>query len=73
MVMGVLNPSFQHRVRISLSATPVFLPGEDKPSRVHMIFHHITEEVTTGLNGRGRPDRETGEGYAEKLRAASPS
>ena len=43
VVMGVLNPSSQRRVWISVNATPVVLPGEEKPSHVYMIFRDITE------------------------------
>jgi two-component system CheB/CheR fusion protein len=41
--MGVLNPSTQQRVWVNVSATPVMLPGEEKPSHVYMIFHEIAE------------------------------
>jgi two-component system CheB/CheR fusion protein len=43
VVMGILNPSTQRRVWINASATPVVLPGEEKPSHVYMIFHEIVE------------------------------
>jgi two-component system CheB/CheR fusion protein len=43
VVMGVLNPSTQRRVWINASATPVVLPGEEKPSHVYMIFHEIAQ------------------------------
>ena len=43
VVMGILNPSTQRRVWINVSATPVVLPEEEKPSHVYMIFHEIIE------------------------------
>ena len=43
--MGVLNPSTQRRVWINVSATPVKLPGEGKPSHVYMIFHEIAPKA----------------------------
>jgi two-component system, chemotaxis family, CheB/CheR fusion protein len=43
VVLGILNPHFQQRVWISVNATPVVLPGEEKPSHVYMIFSDITE------------------------------
>jgi len=45
VVMGVLNHYSQRRVWISVSATPVVLPGEEKPSHVYMIFREITESL----------------------------
>jgi chemotaxis methyl-accepting protein methylase len=41
VVIGVVNPSSQRRVWISVSATPVILPGKEKPSHVYVIFHDI--------------------------------
>ena len=41
--MGVLNASTQRRVWIRASATPVVIPGQEKPSHVFMIFHEIVE------------------------------
>ena len=49
VVMGLLNPSSQRRVWINVNATPVVLPGEEKPSHVYMIFHEVAE----GRNGSG--------------------
>jgi PAS domain-containing protein len=43
VVMGVLNPSSQRRVWISVNATPVVLPGAEKPSHAYMTFRDITE------------------------------
>lgn len=43
VVMGILNPSSQRRTWINVNATPVALPGEEKPSHVYMIFQDITE------------------------------
>jgi two-component system CheB/CheR fusion protein len=51
VVMGILNPSSGRRVWVNVSATPVVLPGEDKPSHVYMIFHEITERVKAGSDG----------------------
>ena len=45
VVMGVLNPSSQRRVWISVSATPVVLPGKERPSHVCMIFRDDTENL----------------------------
>ena len=56
IVMGVLNPSSQRRVWISVNATPVVLPGEKKPSHVYMIFRDITEgRMAPGGAGETRP------------------
>jgi two-component system CheB/CheR fusion protein len=53
VVMGVLNPSRGRRVWIDMSATPVVLPGEGKPSHVYMVFHEITEDRTArGPDGK---------------------
>ena len=61
--MGLLNPSSQQRVWIKVNATPVVLPGEEKPSHVYMIFHEITEGGTLReLKGA----RETGAVKKEK-------
>ena len=57
VVMGVLNPSRQQRAWINVSATPVVLPGEGKPSHVYMIFHEVTQGRTAG-----GPDRKKGKG-----------
>jgi chemotaxis methyl-accepting protein methylase len=46
VVMSVFNPSSQRRVRLSMSATPVVLPGEEKSSHVYMVFHEIPENRT---------------------------
>jgi two-component system CheB/CheR fusion protein len=43
VVMGILNPSSHQRVWINMNATPVTLPGEERPSHVYVIFHDITE------------------------------
>jgi len=41
-VMGLCSPSSGQRVWISVSATPFFRAGEDKPSQVFAVFHDIT-------------------------------
>ncbi len=52
VVMGILNPSSGRRVWVNVSATPVVLPGEDKPSHVYMIFHEIVEgRAAQGADG----------------------
>ena len=56
VVMGLFNASSQHRVWIKVNATPVLLPGEEKPSHVYVIFHEVAE----GGNARG-----TGSGAGE--------
>jgi two-component system, chemotaxis family, CheB/CheR fusion protein len=57
VVMGVLNPSTQQRVWINATAIPVVLPGEEKPSHVHVIFHEIAED---GMSGASEGAKETG-------------
>jgi hypothetical protein len=42
VTMGVSNPSSGRRVWLSISATPFFRAGEDKPSQVFAVFHDIT-------------------------------
>jgi two-component system, chemotaxis family, CheB/CheR fusion protein len=55
VVLGILNPYSQQRVWISMNATPVVLPGEEKPSRVYMIFRDITEgREARGTDGRAK-------------------
>jgi two-component system CheB/CheR fusion protein len=54
VLMGILNPSSQRRVWINASATPVKLPGEERPSHVYMIFHEIVEgPVSQGTKETG--------------------
>ena len=57
VVMGVLNPSTQRRVWINATAIPVVLPGEEKPSHVHVIFHEIAQD---GMSGASEGAKETG-------------
>ena len=55
VVMGILNPLSQQRVWINVSATPVVLPGEEKPSHVYMIFRDIAEGRTApGPDGKAK-------------------
>jgi hypothetical protein len=68
VVMGVLNPSSQQRTWINVAATPVLLPGEDKPSHVYMIFKEIPKDRAVhgpGEEKRG-PGREKEGGHTPK-------
>jgi two-component system CheB/CheR fusion protein len=61
VVMGVLNPSREQRVWITMTATPVLPPGEGKPSHVSMVFHEIAQsrkaQGPDGKKGKGSGKR----------------
>lgn len=44
IIVGVFNPVKERRVWINLSASPLFGPGETKPSGVYVIFEDVTEK-----------------------------
>jgi PAS domain S-box-containing protein len=44
VVMGVYNPQLESYRWISIDATPLFKPGQEKPEGVYTIFKDITEE-----------------------------
>jgi two-component system, chemotaxis family, CheB/CheR fusion protein len=43
VTMGLINPSSRRQVWIDVSATPVLLPGEERPSHVYMVIRDVTQ------------------------------
>jgi len=74
VVMGVHNPRRKERRWISISAVPLFRPGEDKPYQVYTHFADITarklaEEAMLKANDRLQQQAEELQAQAEELQA----
>ena len=42
--MGVFNPKKEERLWLSVSAVPLYLPGNESPFQVYTVFEDITEK-----------------------------